>query len=437
MSEPVRCQTLTVPLSDAAIRRHADDLQTRDLRDSRRPVVLRYHSDRMHGTWYVLLYHGTKSNPWHRLGTWPTLPTSAVFEALPGLILALTTNPAGVSTLDGWVTAGEVLEWYRDRANRDRNTSTKRKAAIRSIIKCHLQPRLGGVPWQGLDMGQLDDLLIWPLQEEYALAYVRQVFGVLMKAFKQAATLKLISTNPLRGFRLPDFITAGIEAKPGRIRPDQVPDVLRLLISLDDRSRARSQAVALAVMMLCHGTRIGETRVARWRNINLETGEWYIPAAEAKTREEYIAPLTPQVCAFLVRYRERQKAAGYSGAYLFPAQNGRPLNQKQANDVFVELGQGEWTSHDLRKVARTCWADLGVDHQVGEFLLNHKLQGTSKAYIHTQLRAQKRAALELWHDWLDARGFAQLHGLHTVTEPQTNVSPNALEAPHGAGSSGV
>ncbi|PEA61117.1 hypothetical protein, partial [Bacillus toyonensis] len=71
------------------------------------------------------------------------------------------------------------------------------------------------------------------------------------------------------------------------------------------------------------------------------------------------------------------------------------------------------------------------------FLLNHKLQGTSKAYIHTQLRAQKRAALELWHQWLDARGFAQLHGLHTVTEPQTTVTPNALETPHGAGSSGV
>jgi integrase len=434
MSDPPRCQTVTLPLSDAAIRRHAADLHTRDLRDSRRPVVLRYHADRTRGTWYIVIYHKDHSNPWHRVGTWPLIPTAAVFEKLPGLILALTTDPTAAGSIDGWSTVAELLTWFRDRSNRDRNASKKRKAAIRSIIKCHLLPRLGAVPVLRLTMGRLDDLLIWPLQETYSLAYVRQVFGVLMKAFKQATTLKLITSNPLHGFRLPDFITAGIEAKPGAIRPDQVPAVLRLLI---ERRNMAPADVALALMMLCHGTRIGETRLAKWRNVNLEDGEWYIPAADAKTRAEYIAPMTLQVCAYLRRYRGQQKAAGYTGAYLYPAHNGQPLDEKQADKVFIRLGQGEWTSHDLRKVARTCWADLGVDHQVGEFLLNHKLQGTSKAYIHTQLRAQKRAALELWHAWLDARGFAQLHGLDAVTGPQSFETAIPLHPNPGAAYSGV
>lgn len=120
-------------------------------------------------------------------------------------------------------------------------------------------------------------------------------------------------------------------------------------------------------------------------------------------------PITEQLRAFLARYRATQEAAGYIGAYLFPATEGRPLNEKQASEVFQRLGAGEWTSHDLRKVARSTWADLGVDFLVGESLLNHSVKGVVAAYIHTGLQEQKRTALNRWHTWLDTQGFTTLH----------------------------
>ena len=417
--------TVSVALSDAAIKRHAADPTVKQLRDTRRPVLFRYHASRKSGSWYVVTYHKGNPNPYSKIANWPALDTSSFMEALPKILQRLAIDPSAAVVMDGWQTVGELLTWYLDRNKRDRNKSTKRKDAIRSVIKCHLRPRLAGEHLADMSQSRLDEKLIWPLQEGYSLAYVRQVFGVLMGAFKQAAKLKLISVNPLAGFTFPDFIAASIEAKPGAIRPDQLRAVLAHLISLKDEL---PDSIALAVMMLAHGTRIGETRLAKWKNINLEDGEWFIPAAEAKTRQELVVPLTYQIRQFLRAYREQQKAANYVGAYLFPARNGQPINAKQADQLFKPLGAGEWTSHDLRKVARTCWADLGVEFQVGEFLLNHQLPGISATYIHTTLKQQKRDALESWNVWLNDRGFAQLTGYQAETEARQAETSKGLEA---------
>lgn len=110
-----------------------------------------------------------------------------------------------------------------------------------------------------------------------------------------------------------------------------------------------------------------------------------------------------------MRYKARQASIGYSGAYLFPDMAGHSISEKQASEMFAYLSDGEWTSHDLRKTARTAWADLGVDYLIGELLLNHALKALDVTYIHTTAEAQKRQALERWHAWLDERGFAALH----------------------------
>lgn len=420
--------TVSVPISDAAIKRHAADPTVKQLRDTRRPVMLRYHASRQSGSWYVVTYNKGQENPYSKIANWPALSATDFMEAVPKILQKLAIDPSASVAVDGWQTVGELLTWYRERSKRERNKSTKRKEAIRSVIKCHLWPNLASVRLTELNQSVLDEKLIWPLQERYALSYVRQVFGVLTGAFKQAHKLKLITVNPLAEFTFPDFIDTRIESKPGAIRPDQVRVVLAgLLEHVATWQGTIPKAVVLAVMMLAHGTRIGETRLTKLKNLNLDDREWFIPPADAKTRVEMVVPLTDQICAFLRRYLEQQKAAGYDGVFLFPGSHGKPINAKQADDLFKPLTGGEWTSHDLRKVARTCWADLGVDHLVGEFLLNHKLQGVSAVYIHTTLKAQKRAALERWHAWLDARGFDQLHGYHTETEARQAAQPDSMQ----------
>lgn len=123
---------------------------------------------------------------------------------------------------------------------------------------------------------------------------------------------------------------------------------------------------------------------------------------------------------------------GYHGAYLFPANRRGPLSATAASKVFSELSNRQWTSHDVRKVARTCWMDLGVDYLVGEMLVNHALRNMDATYIHTTAEALKRQALERWHDHLDRLGLNALTG---ETYPRHEIPRNSTQAIEHAASS--
>lgn len=396
-------QTLHVALSDAEIRRHAAG-DVRQLRDRRHPeLYFRYSTvDRAKGAWHVVV-----GGKWGKAGNFPSLSAKTMLGALPSILARRGGDPASSSRVSTWSTVGDLLRWYQDRMVRDRGLSAKRKASALSALKCHLLPRLGDQSLLELDHATLDQVLLWPLQERYALSFVRQVYGVLAVAYRQAARLGLVLSNPMAALKFGDFVQTKIRAKPSRLRGD---DLASLLIVFGERFESASAETMLALMMLCHGTRIGETRVARWRHVNLQAQQWFIPAEDTKTKQEHNLPLTAQACALLTRYRAQQKAAGYEGPHLFPGAGRGPISATAATAMFTSLGCGDWTSHDLRKVARTAWTDLGVDYMVGELLLNHAMKDLDQAYIHTTAESLKRKALEQWHEWLDARGFEALHG---------------------------
>ncbi|MFK0090861.1 tyrosine-type recombinase/integrase [Pseudomonas sp. NPDC090755] len=393
--------TAAVKITDAEIRRQALGA-VRDLRDvENRGLYLRFNAARDRASWYLVV-----KGKWNHIGNHPDLGAKQVVAALPDIRLRL--NAGEASSLSSWITTGDLLGWFADRMARDRNLSAKRKSTGASAIKRHLMPRLGETPLGQLDKAVLDRQLMWPLQESLSIDYVRLVFQLLALAFRQAHKLGLISANPLAGIRFGDFSKAKVTVKPSRLRGVHLDELLqRLLAAMANQPPSGM----LALMMLCHGTRIGETRQARWSHISLAEYEWFIPAEHTKTGVEHRLPLTEQVRTLLISYRRAQQNQGYDGPFLFPGRQGKALGEVKASEVFTRLGQGEWTSHDLRKLARTGWADLGVDHLIGELLINHAMGHNVKVYIQSDVMARKREALELWHAHLDEKGFAQIHGL--------------------------
>ena len=410
--------TMTVAFSDAEIRRRADDPAAVLMRDPRHPgLYFRFTEARPRGTWSLVV-----RKKWNRIGAYPDLTAKAVLAALPDLRMRLGTDPAAGAAVSPWATLGELLKWYADRMSRDRNLSDKRKATGKSAIACHLIPRVGDLPIADVRHGTLDTQLMWPLQETLSLEFVRLIFGLLVVACRQAHTLGLIPTNPMTGIKFSDFSKTKIKAKPARLRGVQIE---ALLSQLHDLFESDPQPAMLALMMLCHGTRIGETRKAQWSHISLSERTWYLPVGNTKTRVEHSLPLTDQVCGLLIRYRTAQQASHYDGDCLFRSHSGKGMSEGQASAVFTGLGQGEWSSHDLRKLARTSWADLGIDFLIGEMLINHAMGHNVQAYIHTTVEERKRAALEVWHAHLDAKGFSLIHGLK---DGRNGNSGNALEA---------
>ncbi len=395
--------TAAVNLSDAEIRRQAADPSVHTLRDPRHPgLYFRFNEGRVRGSWYLVV-----KRSWRRIAGYPDLKANSVLAVLPELRQRMVLTPNASAAIEAWSTVGDLLDWFGERMSRARSLSEKRKAAGKSAIACHLKPRLADLPIRDVSAQTLDKLLMWPAQETLSLSYVQQLYRLLAVAFRQARKLDLIPVNPMADLKFVDFTTARIMPKPARLRGVQLPEVVTLLAERFDSSPGEAM---LALMMLCHGTRIGETRMARWADIALPEREWFIPAEHTKTRTEHRLPLTDQVCTLLRRYREQQLAQGYEGAYLFPSRRGKQLSENQASAVFTRLGRGEWTSHDLRKVARTAWTDLGIDGHIGEMLLNHSLGKIASTYINTQATEQRRLALMKWHDWLDGRGFKAIHG---------------------------
>lgn len=410
--------TLAISFSDAELRRRADDASCVLMRDPRHPgLYFRFTEDRPRGTWSLVV-----RKKWHRIGAYPDLSAKAVLAALPETRQRLGADPQASAALSPWSTLGELLAWYSDRMGRGRHLSAKRKATAKSAIACHLIPRIGDLAVTDLRRSTLDTQLMWPLQETLSLEFVRLIFALLVVACRQAHTLGMIPSNPMAGIKFSDFSKTKIRVKPARLRGVQIDGLIEQLAGTMDDQPAHAM---LALLMLCHGSRVGETRMALWSHISLAERTWHLPAAHTKTRVEHTLPLTDQVCALLASYRDRQAASGYTGQYLFPARNGKGMTEGQAAAVFTQLGQGEWTSHDLRKLARTGWADLGIDFLIGELLINHAMGRTVQAYIHTTVEERKRAALETWHAHLDTKGFAAIHGLEGG---RNKDSSNSLQA---------
>lgn len=421
-------QTMLTSFTDAEIRRQASNTQIRDLRDARYPgVYFRFHQNRERGTWYLV-----SGKKWDKIAGFPQLPVKGLIGALPKIRERLAADPKASAAAGTLETVGELLDWFTARQAVDRSLSAKRRSTNTSIISCHLKPRLADIAVEDVDRSTLDKLVMWPMQAEMSLSYVRLMWGVLVVAFRQAEKLRLITANPIAGFKFTDFTKARIQPKPSRLRAVQLEEVIGELAAGFDQ---HPQDCMLALMMLCHGTRAGETRQAQWSHFTLgEQGEWFIPTENTKTRCEHHLPLTHQVCALLERYRDWQSSKGYKGTYVFPARGRGPISDSQACAVFTRLGKGEWTSHDLRKVARTGWTDLGVDFLIGEMLVNHTLTRNVQTYIHTSAELLKREALVKWHDWLDGKGF---NLIHRSTMTRNGNSHNDAEALNGAASSQI
>lgn len=394
-------RTITVALSDTVIRRHSQDRHVRQLKDPRYSLLFRYHKDRERGSFLLRHYQGGREY-WRKVGGFPDVTMKALVNRLPELKAQMVVDPASERlAVSSWTQVADLLTWYRDRMADNANLSASRRSNIKSAINCQLLPALSSLGLAAMERATLDEKLIWPMQATYSLAYVKSVFGVLKAAFKQAFRLARIEANPLADWVFTDFIQTRITPKDPSLRVD------RLAAAMGRLPESQGPERLIPLLMLLHGTRIGETRHHRWDWINWGSAWLTIPGQFTKNKQEHRIPLTPVALQILRDYRDSQRLRGVLSVWLFPGnKRGQPLGKTKSNEFFQAISERRWTSHDLRKLARTVWTDLGVDYIVGEQLLNHTLKDLDATYIHTAMMIQKRDALQRYHDWLITQGLA-------------------------------
>lgn len=175
-----------------------------------------------------------------------------------------------------------------------------------------------------------------------------------------------------------------------------------LLRAIDGYSGDATTRAALKLSALLF-VRPGELRHAEWSEIDLDTGEWNIPAGKMKMRQAHLVPLCDQAVATL---RELNPLTG-RGQYVFPGGRSprRPMSNNAINAALRRMGYdtNTMTAHGFRATARTILDEvLGYRPDFIEHQLAHAVKDPNgRAYNRTAHLAERRKMMQGWADYLD------------------------------------
>jgi integrase len=141
---------------------------------------------------------------------------------------------------------------------------------------------------------------------------------------------------------------------------------------------------------------------AEWSNIDLDTGEWRIPAKKVKMKNDHIVPLARQAVEVL---RAVHPITGH-GRYVFASlRHGRPMSENTINAALRTMGYDGDTmvSHGFRAMARTIIDEvLGERVDLVEHQLAHAVNDVNgRAYNRTTHLPARREMMQRWADYLD------------------------------------
>lgn len=405
-------RSIAVVISDALIKKQALNDDVGELRDIKNPISLRFHKSRERGTWsYVHYVRGVVHRT--RIGYWPVLKTKEALAMIPSIIERLSRGDEVQSSQ--FKTVADVMNWYSVRTSQESLKSQSRRKGVLSAIKRHLLPMVGDINISALKKSVIDERLILPLQnEELKPSTIRQYFAILKRVFASAQELGLITVNPMAGMKFRDHVQRRIEPKAGRVLVSDVPRVLAQINALGGPIQM------MLLFMLMFATRIGETRQMRWQYIDFDARQIIIPEAITKTAVVHILPMTDHALTLLSDYRENAH-----GDYLFGGR--QPWSNSEADKLVRNASKRKWSAHDLRKVARSAWATIGIDYWVSERLLNHKQKGLDLVYINADSMEVKRAALEQYHTWLFDRCMtSQIQVMEKSGITENSIANNSM-----------
>ena len=155
-------------------------------------------------------------------------------------------------------------------------------------------------------------------------------------------------------------------------------------------------------VILLTATRLREASNMNRSEINGGNSEWTIPAARHKSKRDFLCPLSQAALDVL----STLPAKGRKG-WVFTNDGDTPISgfskSKRAFDeeVLAELRKADpdaklerWTTHDLRRTARSLMSRAGCDVDHSERALGHVVGGVRGVYDRHEFKAEKARVFE-------------------------------------------
>lgn len=148
--------------------------------------------------------------------------------------------------------------------------------------------------------------------------------------------------------------------------------------------------------------RSGELRGMQWEEVNLDAGEWVIPAGRMKMRRPHVVPLARQVVKLLRSMRDHSGAC----ALVFPSATSstRCISDMGLLNALRRMGYGkeQMTVHGFRTTASTLLNEQGYNRDWIEAQLAHAEKNAIRdAYNRAEYLPERRKMMQEWADYLD------------------------------------
>jgi integrase len=299
---------------------------------------------------------------------------------------------AKVAAADNTTVAEFGERYFREVVAKDRRDPTiPRRYFDKAIV-----PAIGDKPVREITTEDVRQI-IWRKKDEGFDAAAGQIRGLLRRLFDFAMTAGLVRTNPV--LALPMRHVHKARSRDRTLAPEEVRAFLKAAFESNIR---RQFKIGLHLILLTM-VRKSELLLARWEHVDLERGEWHIPAEHSKTGKPHVVYLSRQAVAL---FRELHNLASGS-ALVMPGRSSlsRPFAHNAINVALKVALQGQdvpaFTVHDLRRTASTLLHENGWPSDVVEKALNHTIGGVRGVYNRAEYAPQRREMLQFWADFID------------------------------------
>ena len=283
------------------------------------------------------------------------------------------------------MTFSELADLYIERHAKQKK---RRWREDQRVINVDLLPQWKDRKAKNVTRGDVVELLDG-IVERGAPIMANRTKALISKIYNFGIGRDIVEHNPCFGVPMP----AKAKQRDRVLSEDETRAIWRVL---EDEEPVMAATFKMRLLTAQRGV---EVLSMRWADID---GDWWtIPAEVAKNGLAHGVPLSEQARALLAELRPTTGSSSWvfesqrkPGAHISALQKAAERIKKASNVEFVP--------HDLRRTAATSMTSMGISRLVVSKILNHVESGVTAIYDRHSYDTEKRQALDLWADKLDA-----------------------------------
>jgi integrase len=170
-------------------------------------------------------------------------------------------------------------------------------------------------------------------------------------------------------------------------------DIGDFLVNLRAEGSVAARALEFTILS---AARTGETRFAKWTEVNFDERLWIVPTERTKSGREHRVPLAPRAIEILREMQPRGSDFIFPGRY-----PGAPFATNGMVEMMKRLGATDVTVHGFRSTFRDWVSDsTNFSGEVAEMALAHVVGDvTERAYRRGDLLTKRFALAEAWAEF--------------------------------------